>query len=729
MYTWRSYRTKLKLILPPILLVISQIFIFGPATIYAGNILEFGVTFLSVLKYYGIPAIVLVLLFLGVGIFLSRKYFTLYLSLTFTIGILLWVQGNFLVWEYGLLDGKGIDWTINVWRRWADGILWIAFLMMACIFHRRIFKIAVIASIAVLSLQLVYLVFISIQSPEIWRTKEDVALSISPPEEIFEFSSKQNIIHVILDECQSDIFHDIINEDIDYYYSALEGFTFFEETTGAFSKTRLSIPAILSGQYYKNDIPLKDFVDSVFKGKTIPNVLYDNGYEVDLVHAIHHYIKGHYSNAYIIPIPYNVTKHQYELANATLMLDLVLFRFVPHYFKDFIYNHESWLIQRLLPQRDYAHTRHFAHKAFLQDLIYNMSITRTKPVYKFIHLETTHGPAVVNEKCEYVGGLPTTIKNFKVQYRCSLINIVKFLNKLKLMGIYKSSLILIHADHGLGTEVKMRNMNKQLDGLQHFSDRIVGAALPLMLIKPPYSKGPLKVSKAQTQLVDIPATISSILNLDEKFNGQSMFEIVSNEVRKRKFCYYEWRFRNWKQNVYDRFFNRLDVFFIEGSVYDRASWRLDSSYYSPEKKLYKTQKIDFGTNEASGFLRFGWGNDERNSKTGLTYNWAMGKSASIFLSLPKKETMRLTANVKNFLNSQTITIKLDGKEIGVWDLSNRWEWQLHSIVIRPEKDRPDVSVVEFIFSQQKKPDGKDKRPLAVLFESITLSEGKDKDKG
>ena len=82
-----------------------------------------------------------------------------------------------------------------------------------------------------------------------------------------------------------------------------------------------------------------------------------------------------------------------------------------------------------------------------------------------------------------------------------------------------------------------------------------------------------------------------------------------------------------------------------------------------------------------------------------------------------------------FRNSQNITIKVDDSEIGSWKLSPYWNWEKHSIVIKPDENRPDVSVVEFMFSQHKEPDEKDKRLLAVLFESITLSEFKDKDKG
>ena len=96
--------------------------------------------------------------------------------------------------------------------------------------------------------------------------------------------------------------------------------------------------------------------------------------------------------------------------------------------------------------------------------------------------------------------------------------------------------------------------------------------------------------------------------------------------------------------------------------------------------------------------------------------------AYVVKGLPKSEKVLLTANMKTlrFSNAQNITIKVDGSEIGDWTLSPSWKWEKHGIVIKPDEDRPDVSVVEFIFSQHRVPDEKDKRPLAVLFESITL---------
>lgn len=128
-----SIKSKLKFLLPPTLLIAVNIFIFGPATIYKGNTSEFSLNFIDILGYYFLPFIAVLLVILLIGIFLSRRYLALYISLIFSIGLLLWLQGNILVWEYGLLDGQVIDWSTHSWQGLADAGFWLIFLLAACV--------------------------------------------------------------------------------------------------------------------------------------------------------------------------------------------------------------------------------------------------------------------------------------------------------------------------------------------------------------------------------------------------------------------------------------------------------------------------------------------------------------------------------------------------------------------------------------------------------------------
>ena len=701
--------------LSPSILIISSLFLFGPFTIYQGNIGEFSVSLMTILIYFVFPSFLLVTILCVAGLLLPKKHYNKYVSILFAFGLLIWIQSNILVWKYGLLDGQSIDWTKDVWRGWVDGTLWVTFFVVGFILYKQTSKIAGLTCIILISLQAISLILTSAQHPEIWKSKTEKYQEI--PREIFEFSAKQNVIHIIFDAFQSDIFQEIMDEDINYYNKALDGFTFFKETTSTFPSTFLSIPAILSGRNYSNDIPMREFINSTLNGKTIPNALYDSGYDVDLVHFLDLYNTGRFSSSYCIDY-YEGINQKLDLSQASMMLDLVLFRSAPHFIKKVIYNNQSWTIQPLFFQGDVIQLRPFNHLDFLKYLTENIRVKKEKPVYKFIHLMPPHIPLVMSMDCNYAGkSLPYTRENIKTQSRCTLNHLIETLDELRSVGIYDKSLIIVHGDHGNKIPLNNRNSKERL-GETGF-EKIMGVALPLMLIKPPHNNGALRTSNAQVMLTDIPATISSILDIDEEFPGCSVLEVDPKQDRERRFYYHDWDQHSWRNSYFSKFVEYL----IHGSVFEIDSWQLGATTYDREIMV---EKIDFGSEGIWSFLADGWSTREK-SEDGTTYNWALGKSATLVLSLSKKNKVRLTANVKPYVSAkpQRVTIKVDGKMIGIWVLANHWEWQEHSVVIEPDMDRPDLSIIEFGFSHFRESEMQEKRPLAVLFESITLDEIKD----
>jgi hypothetical protein len=697
-------------------LFVLNIFLFLPFTIYQGNSREFAIPLASILECYLYPSLIFMAVLFVVGIMLYEKQHERYVSIIFVLGVLTWIQGNILVWEYGLLNGMNFNWARDSWRGWLDGVLWLMLLLSGIIFYKRFYKVAIIASIALISLQCIAGGFTSFNHPRIWTKPSSVIHVV--PKEVFEFTSKQNVIHIIFDAFQSDFFQEIIESDPEYYKTALSGSVFFRETTGSFPTTYISIPAIFSGKNYQNRIPLRDFLKNTLKGTNVVNTLYDLGYEIDLVPVLAMH-QAKFGNYFKIPVPYGVTKDIYDESRAAFMIDLVLFRCIPHFFKKYIYNDQLWRFQNLFGEKDAEKFRSLAHRDFLRVLIKKMSVERDGDVYKFMHFTTSHAPLIMNEKCEYIGKcLPYTRENFTRHVKCSLTLFIEFIDKLKALGIYDKSLMILHADHGAGIPVTMRGSDQ---GSYSVNPGTVGSALPLLAIKPPYGHGPMKTSDAQTMLTDIPPTVSSVLGLGADFPGLSVFEVPSDEKRDRRYHHYKWRNEIWQAE----YLPNLTEYAINGSAFDAVSWQI--AKIIPGKEIsYETSTIDIGNDKYDRFLRTGWGGCERNPEKGVTYAWALGNSASVFLSLPKKKTVKLTANVKTpkFEKPQIVAVKVDGKVMGSWKLLSKWAWEKHSVVVVPDGERPDVSIVEFLFSQCRKPDERVKRPLAVLFESITLDEFK-----
>jgi len=560
----------------------SNFFIFGPFTIYQGNLDEFALSLSSMFTFFLFPASILILVLFSIGLTLPKGFYTRYVSIIFAVNILSWLQGNIIVWEYGVLDGTAIDWTTGVWRGWVDASLWLLCLIIAFVSSRRIYKFTAYASIMLFSLQLVLLGFLSIREPGIWGRKD-----LPPggePEGISQFSSKQNVIHIMLDGFQSDVFHEIIDENRQYY-TDMEGFVFFEEATTAHNCTTLSVPSFLSGYRFRNDKPMSEFIRmAVGKGVNIPYILHDNGFEIDMINSPIHrkYYDFQCDNMWYSGVPYRKkVENMLQRSNPIYLLDLILFRYVPHFLKKGVYHDQTWLLSSLLEENDYMRHGYFAYTCFFRDLTDNMSVKRNEPVYKFINLVTPHIPLVVNSDCEYAGkDLPQTRENVLNQSRCTLDFFIEFIEKLKMLGIYESSLIIINADHGFYMPFQFRDKERQSltrssteKGFGEYG-HYLGRLLPLMIIKPPYGKGPLNISDNQVELTDIPATIGAILGLNETFRGRPAFLNGSKDRNRKSY---------WNQmtpeDAENDFLDQHREVNIRGSVFDSASWQWEEVTY------------------------------------------------------------------------------------------------------------------------------------------------------
>lgn len=550
----------------------SNIFLFVPFTLYVGNLDEFIASFSTILAFYIRPAIFLVAAFGLIGAFLTESAFRRYLILLGAISVLLWAQGNMLVWEYGLMNGRGIDWAQDTWRGWIDLGVWFGVILIAIVFHRRIGRPIVYLAVATFSLQLIAALVVGIQNRPALAEKADKRFSVDALTDMQRMSSRKNVLHIILDGFQSDVFEEIVSnrEDGMRFRTALKGFVFFRENMGVFPYTHMTVPALLSGRIYRNHVPTHRFIDKTIGGKTILNAAHNAGYEIDLAGPallVGMYAKGSYTNAYNIPVNSHVTTPEYERNDSAKLLDLALFRLVPHFLKRHVYNDQLWLVQSLISDSKYMQLQFFSHNAFLRQIKDNMSADRSTPVYKLFHLMLSHEPIVANENCEYAGRvLPTVRATVKIQAKCSLIEVISLLEKMKELDIYDDAMIILQADHGAWVQpAGLVGDGKPIV----MTIRDVAQALPLMAIKRPRANGPLQMSLAPTSILDTPATVASVLRLNEKFDGTSIFDLRPDELRERRTYTYDYSRSEWTIE----YLNPIQEFIVSGSVFDTATWR------------------------------------------------------------------------------------------------------------------------------------------------------------
>ena len=568
------------------LILVANIFLFTPFTLYVGNLDKFTAPIWPMLALYGIPALVLTALLMVIGMALGEARYRRYAVLIATLGLLVWLQGNALVWEYGLLDGQNIDWTQGTWRGWLDLGIWIAAILAAMVYYRAAERPIIHAAFAVFALQLVVLGYTGFQKVDGLLAKSQVTQPADALKEIQRFSSTQNVLQIILDGFQADVFNEITSNEFvgQHYRSVLQGFTFFKDNMGAFPTTYMAVPALLGGVIYRNQMPKNDFLQTVIGGKSIVNTVFEAGYEVDLVsedYWIGKYTAANHTNAYIIPTTNHATAQARALGEAAKLLDLTLFRLSPHFVKKYVHNDQVWVVQPAIFGPNNLPIWYFEHTAFLDDVAVSMSADRAAPVYKLIHVMNTHWPMVVNGNCEYAGGsLPRNRMTVTTQSRCSLDAVIRILDKMKELEIYDNSLIVIMADHGAGLrpyDVKPTTAENGEDAVL-MNPQVVSMATPLMAIKPPGASGPFQVSTVPSTYVDTAITIASILGLESEFDGRSMFELRPGEQRERRHYLHAWRRDEWDTE----YFGPIQELIVNGSVYDSAAWRTGEKFLPPE---------------------------------------------------------------------------------------------------------------------------------------------------
>ena len=691
---------RLKQVLPPSLLVSANLLVFGTFSVYRGNLDEFEVGFGSLLPIYGLFGLLLTTAFLLIGFLIPSRAVKGLACTIFCLGLLLWVQGSFLTGTYGVFDGRGIDWSQFGLRGWMDVSLWVLVLAAGLRFSHHLIRITSHASWTLIGLQSVLMLALSLTSEGGMWWKEHTPRH-RVPAELLDYSSSRNIVHIILDSFQTDIFRELVVEQ--QLEDDLEGFVLFEDNMGVAPYTSFSIPAIFSGQIYDGkQLPGSYYRESVRKG--FQNRLHDDGFKVNLV-PLESMRDGKYTNYYRIPRVYMGSPEDVIQLSAAHLMDVALFRQLPHWARYGVYNDNNWLITPLVA--GHRSVSSFQKKAFFNDYAGNVFVGDSQPAYHFLHLIPPHPPYVTRDDGSYAGRvLPNTRENYRNEARAILKLFLKLLNRLKELNLYDSSLIVLQGDHG-------SQIPPVIDG--ETIETCVPRLAALLTMKLPGSSGALTVSRAQTSLLDIAATIMKASGVDEGFPGRPIFEISPREARSRPFVTYRTSTGE----------PELTKYLITGSVFDPAACHGGE----PVAVLRTRPQYEFGTDitfgllgNADDFLGFGWSSPMSNG----CWNNGHNSSLKIKLAVPENDLLlkaTLRPYIKPEVPEQQIHVLANGTEIDLWSAGKQQVHQFRAVIPKALIHSPDVEITFHLpnaVSPRSIGAGGDRRQLAILMRSLSL---------
>lgn len=549
---------KLKVSLVVSFFLSLTLLLFGPVDLYFTNIKEMPFSFSKIVPL--ILAIVLVVGFI-ISLFLWCLKDSLHArasALVFSLGLLFWIQGNILVWDYGLFDGHKIVFEDYFWNGVIDSLSWICIIIAGFLYYKSLYRHIVVLCSILLIAQAAGLVFTAYSAPgeSEWKNLQ----YSSDHNRMYEFSSNMNVIIIILDAFQADIFQEIIDEDPEYR-SMLNGFTYYRNNVAGFSFTNPSVSYILSGKLYDNSIPFSKFLKDTMLQNSLPLLLKENGFRVDMKPEVLSSIIPS-SRIYDTIDGFSWKGHTgFQYANISELMPLyrlTFFRFVPQVLKQYCYPESPEGLSSMMPEGAIQNDL---------DIYYNfnssMRIDGPGRIFKVFHLKGTHVPYILDENLNYAE-MPQNTTGYKSQAKASLKISYALLESLKRNYLYNSSMIFIIGDHGSGVT---ENSNAELS--------IPSRVIPLMLVKPFNSTGQLKVSDSPVTAGDIPKTVAEELKIKNDLPGLSIRSVNETDSRIR-ICYvYGWRSED--HDIYNEYLSPLNEYQVSGFSWNVSSWK--PTYY------------------------------------------------------------------------------------------------------------------------------------------------------
>lgn len=563
---------------------------FAPAQVYFTNAREFPYLFRWISPVLVVATLAGTLVATILALAVRPQFRTVMVGMLVGGGWLFWAQGNVLVWDYGLLDGHTIDWAAFTGPRVTEYLVWSAGLAAALLFAHLLARRANLLCGLLLGIQTVGLAQLVSAAP---APDPSQVYSVSL-ERQFAFSNDRNVIIIVLDMFQSDVFEEIVRADPGLA-AEFNGFVDFRNTVGGFGATFASLTFMLTGQLFDNSAPLPAFIGHAFlSDSSLPTGLKHAGFDVSLHTTAPQYL-------FIDPrVVSNLQpKQQVTWRHVGRLLDLAAFRYLPHDAKRAVFNDNSWRLQRIAPDSPIRSARpdrfsgkrsasfpdadlsrfeanHIVEPQWVAELEQQTRVEQNRPVMRLYHLRGPHYPLRMNEQLQFEE-MPDDRDGYARQARGSLEAVTRFLKRLKQTGAYDNSVIVVAGDHGYRGP-----LDGMVLGVQAPADRACpataahpdflhanqkGSALPLLLVKRLGDRKPLRVSDAAVSLGDLPATIFGELGIAASTNGESVFQ-VTDPFRPRRFM----------QDAMiparpDGYYPTLREYEIRGPAWCDSSWR------------------------------------------------------------------------------------------------------------------------------------------------------------
>ena len=126
-------KQKIKLLCPQLIFLIVTFCIFMPSSLFLGNIDQFAVGFTALIPLLMAASLITAAVVILIGLIVPKKIYNIYAAVIFGGALAAYVQGNFLNPDFGVLNGRQIQWSQFRVNGIISTVVWIVLIVVPAV--------------------------------------------------------------------------------------------------------------------------------------------------------------------------------------------------------------------------------------------------------------------------------------------------------------------------------------------------------------------------------------------------------------------------------------------------------------------------------------------------------------------------------------------------------------------------------------------------------------------
>ncbi|TDR23239.1 sulfatase-like hydrolase/transferase [Marinicella litoralis] len=497
------YKNNLKVLAPIIAWIAFIVSVYMPYLVYRVNHAYYAETFLHLVLPIVIFVLPFMLCILLITAFMPKKMMAYFSSMLTMCAILLWLQGDLFSISYGQIDGAGMLFYPHEIRGLVEILVLSACLIIAVLFRKKLNRISptLITLIFIAQLGIVgYGVLADNKQPI--KPKQSIEDRID--EEIFAFSSEDNVVVIVLDAFGSEFFQTMLQQNNELSHQ-LQGFVSYTDAISQYPQTKSSLPSFLTGKMVPENVRYADYLSGTVAADGMPKYFEQQGYAVSVISTAFVWFNEFYRNRFLYRVP-GPGKPAFYSSDSMKLLDYGLFRMSLQVTKHHVYNGGFWLVSDYMSGYNRIPDIYPTRAAAMMDYYpTKLHVSDANPRFKLIHFVLPHPKFVYKQNCEFQSNIEYSNDAMLQQSYCTMKKLLALFEVMKQYNVYDNSLLVVMSDHG----ARMFDTRDETGMPSEFELKSSGI---LLMIKDQHATGQLVQDNTPVSLIGVSRQLKQLLS-------------------------------------------------------------------------------------------------------------------------------------------------------------------------------------------------------------------------